>query len=136
MAAAACFEVSAITRQHDPTICATVVFMFTAMWTLYLMHPFYYIFTRHLSSMFNFCKQAYKAIVLQMSHYWPTNKFPFIYLNICLIEKFSIKFVEITFYILTNKMYQLKYNKTGQTLHVRYQLLHVSAPRCHPQGVY
>jgi len=40
MAAAACSEVSAITRQHGAMICATVVFMVTAMWTLYLMYLF------------------------------------------------------------------------------------------------
>ena len=42
-----------------------------------------------------FAKQAYKFIVLQKSRDWPTNNFPCIYLNVYLIEKFSVKFVEL-----------------------------------------
>jgi len=52
-------------------------------------------------------------IVLQLSHCWSTNTFPFICLNVRLIEKFLIQFVVNAFHILTNKMYQLIYNKTG-----------------------
>jgi hypothetical protein len=36
------------------------------------------------------------------------HKFPFIYLIVCLTEKFSIKFVELAFHILTNKFIPIK----------------------------
>jgi len=41
------------------------------------------------------------------------------------------------FHFLTDRTNKLKYYKTDhKTQHIKFQLLHVSAPKCHPQGVY
>jgi hypothetical protein len=45
----------------------------------------------------------------------------------------------LTFHIFKNQqnaLIKIQYNRSQNTRHIRCQLLHVSAPRCHYQGIY
>ena len=61
--------------------------------------------------------------------------------GMCLLLRSKLYCVRTAYFLIfyickTNKMHKLQYNKTTQnTLHIRCQLLHVSAAMCHNQAV-